>query len=273
MKSKAMWQAMKKQQEAIALEGKKWEIYHFESSDGCQHPDEIRLAHRYAAAKHQGPAQRAQLKAIVELEMARHSVLSGGMEMKPYQKKVQKVSDDYSHASNSHVFEETPAHEDFYSRLNYLDKLSKWVPKTASAAFWNGFEKRSFVGIGSIAGQRSAFEKLGFDFQDYRKDGDGYVSTYGRTNRWKNAKAWGDDLRDLHAKGYKPHYGENLTTYDPAKHEEAVKLYDEYWANKRSPYMGHTRPLTDADEIASAKESVAKLESRMKNKKKWWKPF
>ena len=142
MKSKAMWQAMKKQQEAIALEGKKWEIYHFESSDGCQHPDEIRLAHRYAAAKHQGPAQRAQLKAIVELEMARHSVLSGGMEMKPYQKKVQKVSDDYSHASNSHVFEETPAHEDFYSRLNYLDKLSKWVPKTASAAFcsWSRYQ-------------------------------------------------------------------------------------------------------------------------------------
>lgn len=100
------------------------EIYHFESSDGCRHPDEIRLAHRYAAAKHQSPAQRAQLKAIVALEMARHSILSGDMEMKPYQTKVQKISDDYSLEHHSDVFEDTKAHEDFYSHLNRLSKTA-----------------------------------------------------------------------------------------------------------------------------------------------------
>ena len=94
-------------------------IYHFESSEGSCHPDEIRMAHRYAAAKHQDPAQSAQLKAIAELEMAKHRTLSGDMGIKPYQKKVRKISDDYSIEHGSRVFEETAAHEDFYSRLNF----------------------------------------------------------------------------------------------------------------------------------------------------------
>lgn len=99
--------------------GSSRELYHFETSDQFVSQVKIRIAQeKTLLARRWKDSDRAQLEAIVNLEVLRNRLAEGKVAFEKYKIEVDQRIASFFAESHRHIFDDTEVHEEFYRQLN-----------------------------------------------------------------------------------------------------------------------------------------------------------
>lgn len=95
------------------------DLYHFETSDQFVSQAKIRIAkEKTLQARRWNDSDRAQLEAIVNLEVLRNRLAEGKVTFENYKIEVDQRIASFFAESHRHIFDDTEVHEEFYRQLN-----------------------------------------------------------------------------------------------------------------------------------------------------------
>lgn len=95
------------------------ELYHFETSDQFVSQAKIRIAQeKTLQARQWDDSDRAQLEAIVNLELLRSRLAEGKVTFDHYKLEVGQQIESFFAEVHRHIFDDNEVHEEFYRQLN-----------------------------------------------------------------------------------------------------------------------------------------------------------